>query len=146
MYVCVHYTLQVDVYAYNLTEEIWVSLQSSLQKNLDWLKLRHGLLQHIVLQKMGLFDHTEAEDMEPWTSVSYWWEQVSMYTTHHVGGVRVCGCVCVHHPSRLWECGCGLPAKLVGVSVSVYILKTFIIFCPTFNTVHVCRYWNKKFK
>ena len=152
--ICVHYTLQVDVYAYNLTEEIWDNLQSSLQKNLDWLKLRHGLLQHVVLQKMGLFDHTEAEDMEPWTSVSYLRELVSMYTTCHVGGS-----VGVHYPPCWWECGCALPAMLVGVwvcttrhvgksvcalpamlvrvCVSVYILKTSIFFFPTFTT---CRY------
>lgn len=57
------------MYAYNLSEDVWTTLTADAQHNLEWLQLRVGLLQHILLQKMGLFHHSEAEDMEPWTSV-----------------------------------------------------------------------------
>ena len=57
------------MYAYNLSEDVWTTLIADAQRNLEWLQLRVGLLQHILLQKMGLFNHSETEDMEPWTSV-----------------------------------------------------------------------------
>lgn len=57
------------MYSYNLSEDVWSALTADAQRNLQWLQLRMGLLQHILLQKMGLFSHAETADMEPWTSV-----------------------------------------------------------------------------
>lgn len=58
------------MYSYNLSEDVWSALMADAQRNLEWLQLRLGLLQHILLQKMGLFSHADTSDMEPWTSVS----------------------------------------------------------------------------
>ena len=57
------------MYAYNLSDDVWSALTADAQRHLEWLQLRMGLLQHILLQKMGLFSHADSGEINPWTSV-----------------------------------------------------------------------------
>ena len=45
------------------------SIQLQLSNLLDWQNKRIGLLQTILTQKMGLFHHTSARDVAPYTKV-----------------------------------------------------------------------------
>ena len=61
---------QVDLWLYNMVDRHAKNVQLQLSNLLDWQNKRIGFLQTILTQKMGLFHHTNARDVAPYTKVS----------------------------------------------------------------------------
>ena len=65
-----HFLPQVDLWLYNVVDRHVKSVQTQLTNLLEWHNKRIGFLQTILTQKMGLFHHTNARDIAPYTKVS----------------------------------------------------------------------------
>ena len=64
-------TSQADLYMYyNISDELTMVFKKHINKLLSWQQKRAGLMNHIMLQKMGLYYHTGASDIAPNTTVS----------------------------------------------------------------------------
>ena len=72
MYKIIFYivTSQADLYMYNISDELTMVFKKHISKLLSWQQKRAGLMNHIMLQKMGLYYHTGATDIAPNTTVS----------------------------------------------------------------------------
>ena len=60
---------QAQLWFYNLSEEITSRVRHQLNVLGEWQQMRAGLLHHILAQKMGLFQHTHARDIQNGTKV-----------------------------------------------------------------------------
>lgn len=60
---------QAQLWFYNLSEEMIARVRHQLNMLGEWQQMRAGLLHHILAQKMGLFQHTHARDIQNCTKV-----------------------------------------------------------------------------
>lgn len=62
--------MQANLYMYNISDDLVMIFKKSINKMLLWQQKRAGLMNHIMLQKMGLYYHTGASDIAPNAIVS----------------------------------------------------------------------------
>ena len=68
--VCIGYIcLQADLWLYNFSEVSNKKLGDKLSKIHEWQSCRVGLAHHLLVQKLGLFQHTQARDIHQYTKV-----------------------------------------------------------------------------
>lgn len=64
------FVLQADLWLYNLSEDLVMQVRNRLDGLNKWQQTRVGFLHHLLAQKMGLFQHTHAQDIRERTSMA----------------------------------------------------------------------------
>jgi hypothetical protein len=59
-----------ELWLYNLSEELVTQVRNRLDGLNKWQQTRVGFLHHLLAQKMGLFQHTRAQDLREWTTLA----------------------------------------------------------------------------
>ena len=63
--------LQADLWLYNFSEVSNKKFGDKLTKIHEWQSCRVGLAHHLLVQKLGLFQHTQARDIHHYTKVRH---------------------------------------------------------------------------